>query len=175
MTISFNTYHINERLYTRAIRYYLYELLGAREAVYFLRHWDIDIYPSDKASEDPFFHGQDGVGGVTGNGKIKLYIEDKLTLTGDIFQRAFRKNMVVISHEICHAVLLHKGKTQRVKLRNDDYSGHRAGTVLNYSTAEVHDRHTEGNFYTMNFWFWDWELFIPRKMTCRVLDIRDIV
>lgn len=126
------------------------------------------------ASENPFFEGKDGVGGVTGQGIIKLYLEDKRTLVGDIFQRIIRKNMIPISHELCHAILIHDGQSQRVALRNNDWSGHKKGTMLNFSTAEVHDRHIEGRLWNMKFWFWDWKLFIPRRMNTRVLDIRDL-
>ena len=123
---------------------------------------------------DPFFVGKDGVGGVTEWRHIKLYLEDTETKQGDVFMRAFRNNMVPLSHEFCHAILIFLGRDDRVALRNDDFGGNKKGKILNFSTAEVHDRHTEGKFWALRFWFWDWILWRSKRMYCRVLDIRDL-
>lgn len=178
MTISFETKHLNKKLYRRLIVRFI-NTTFARDDVTdfrlfkeFVRTWNIVIYPSSRASEDPFFYGKDGVGGVTSNRLIKLYLEDKKTRFGDLFQRTFRQNTLVISHEICHGILMYLGMNNRVRLRHDDYGRNKAGTELNFSTAEVHDRHTEGRFRNMYFWF---RYHIPKLMFARVLDIRDIV
>jgi hypothetical protein len=149
----------------------------SREIAYFLRQWDIYIFPSTEAPNDPHFDGQEGVGGVTGFGIVKLYLEDKKTdLIRDIFRRVFRKNVIVISHELSHAALIFRKKTHKVALRNDDWSGHKKGDKLNFSTAEVHDRHVEGRFKTLNLWFWDWKTFTGIKLTgTKVIDIDDLV
>ncbi len=141
----------------------------------FVDTWVIHIFPSHQAKEDPNFHGQEGVGGVTGMNNIRLYIEDTRTLREDLFQRVLRKNAVPITHELCHAILIHLKKTHKVPLRNDDYSGHKAGTKLNFSTAEVHDRHSENNFWTMRFWFWDWHDFTLMRCRVKALEIRDLI
>jgi len=175
MPIKFYTKNINTRLYSRAIRYYLWQTFRWKmQYRNFLRKWTIEIYSSDRASEDSHFDGKDGVGGVTGQGLVKLYLEDKKTLLGDLFQRVIRKNMVPISHELCHAVLIDLGKSQKVALRNDDWGGNKKGTMLNFSTAEVHDRHIEGKFWAFRFWFWDWYKLIARRFYTKVLDIRDL-
>ena len=137
-----------------------------------MRNWTIHIYPSSMAKYDPYFHGQDGVGGITGMYQVKLYVEDEKTKADDIFLRVFRRNALMISHELCHAVLIQDGRSERVPLRHDDYSGHRAGAKLAFSTAEVHDRHTEKKFYVLLFNFWDWRRFTNRKMQAQVLDFR---
>lgn len=173
--IYFHTENINERLYIRFIRYYLYKSLGRKQYNKFIEAWTLTVYPEKDASEDPHFDGRDGIGGVTGINTSKFYLRDKRTLKGDIFKGAFRENAVVISHELAHAMLIWKGMMWRTKLRNDDYSGHKAGTELNYSTAEVHDRHMEGNFWLMEFWFWDWKTFRAMKLRAKVLEVRDIV
>lgn len=148
---------------------------GKTDYSYFTRSWDFDIYPSSMAPNDPHFDGQEGVGGVTGMGKVKLYLEDQKTdIIRDIFRRVLRKNFIVITHECAHAILIYKKLTHRVALRNDDWSGHKKGTMLNFSTAEVHDRHVEGIFKTINVWVrngWTWAYLTGTK----VLDIDDLV
>ena len=172
MKFNFETENINPRLYKRAVRYYLWKTLGIKNYISF-RDWSITFKPSEQAKDDPFFHGQKGIGGVTGMGKVTVYVHD--VDDDSTLLPYYRMNMVVISHELCHAMLIHLGQTHRAVLRNDDYSGHRRGAFLNFSTAEVHDRHTEDNFWTMDCNFWDWKTFKNKHLTCRVLEIRDLV
>jgi hypothetical protein len=141
----------------------------------FFFKWTIDVYPSDQAPNDPHFDGQEGVGGVTGMYKMKLYLEDKKTdVIRDIFRRVLRKNLMVITHELAHAILIHTKQTHKVKLRNNDWSGHKKGATLNFSTAEVHDRHVEGKFKQMKVWIrqgWTW----VHLKGLTVVDIDDLV
>lgn len=173
MKFTFETENINPRLYQRAIRYYLWETLGITKYVSFTTNWKIKFRPSEQAVNDPFFHGQKGIGGVTGIDEIVVYVHD-VDDNSDLLPY-YRMNMVVITHELCHAMLIHNGQMHRTVLRNDDYSGHRKGSFLNFSTAEVHDRHTENNFWTMDCNFWDWKTFKNKRLTCKVLEIRDII
>lgn len=175
LQLYFNTDNINESLYRKLISKIIYNSLGREQYSKFLEAWKIHIYPESRASEDPHFHGQDGIGGVTGQGVVKLYLRDISTSMKDIFKRALRENSVVISHELGHAMMLHKGLTWRVKLRHDDFSGHKAGTQLNYSTAEIHDRHTEKRFWLQKFTWVDFKTLKFHKIETNVLEVRDIV
>jgi hypothetical protein len=176
MPSTFHTNNISKRLYARAITFYLWKTLSFRDFISFKRAWKIDIYPSEESVNEKFFDGNKdkGIGGVTGMNTIKLYLYDKDDLNNTLYPY-FRPNMIVISHELCHAILIHKGMKERTNLRNDDWSGNKRGKILNFSTAEVHDRHIENKFFKMPFNFWDWVKFKNYKMNCTVLDIRDIV
>jgi hypothetical protein len=142
----------------------------------FNRTWKIDFYSHEESVNDPNFGNSKikGVGGVTGMNTIKIYIYDKDDLNNSLYP-FFRPNMIVISHELCHAIFIHKKMKNRVNLRNNDYSGNKRGKVMNFSTAEVHDRDIENNNWNMNFNFWDWHKFKNYKMRCTVLNIRDLV
>lgn len=168
MQFNFETDNLNERAYRRIMNRYVQDNFGldvARE----LRYWDVTIRPSTRIGEDPFFHGSgNGTGGVTGLGEIRLYLFD----TNDL-GLFLRTNVVTISHELAHAALLAMGRVERVPLRNDDFSGNKAGTILSYSTAEVHDRHTEGRFYMTTEWLWNGILW--SRISYSILDFRDHV
>lgn len=174
--LKFHTKNLSKKLYARAISFYLWKTLSLRDYVNFFRKWEIEIYPSEESVNDKFFDGikSKGIGGVTGMNHIKLYLYDNNDLNNTLYPY-FRPNMIVISHELAHAILIHKGYNTKVNLRNDDWSGHKRGNTLNFSTAEVHDRHIENKFFKMPFNFWDWIKFKNYKMNCTVLDIRDIV
>lgn len=155
---------------------YIYDMFDdSGESYLFWNKWEFEIYPSSEAPNDPHFDGQEGIGGVTGMGKVKLYLEDKKTdIIRDIFRRVLRQNYLVITHECSHAILIHTKQTKKVKLRNDDWSGHKAGTLLNFSTAEVHDRHVEGRFKKINLWLrQNWTWVYVRNLN--VIDIDDLV
>jgi hypothetical protein len=174
--INFHTENLDKVIYTRLIRWYVYDMFNdTLDFGDFFFKWTIDVYPSSMAPNDPFFDGKEGVGGVTGMYKMKLYLEDKKTnILRDIFRRVLRQNLLVITHELAHAILLHKGLKHKVKLRNNDWSGHKKGTKLNFSTAEVHDRHVEGKFKKMNVWVrngWTW----VRLRGLSTIDIDDLV
>lgn len=178
MMIRFHTVNLNEKLYRKLINQFVNRTFARDDSndfqlfKQFMRTWEVDIYPSSMASEDPFFYGKDGVGGITGNFRIKLYLLDEDTLFGDVFQRVFRANAIPITHEFCHAILIYLGRNEKVALRNDDFGGHKKGQMFNFSTAEVHDRHIEGKFWNMNFWFIQ---TLPKLMIAKALDIRDLV
>ena len=173
--ITFYTENLNEQVYKRLIQYYIYDMLGPGESTLYWNKWKWEIYPSSDAPNDPHFDGQEGVGGVTGRGIVKLYLEDtKTDLIRDIFRRVLRKNYIVITHEGAHSLLIFKKQTYKVKLRNDDWSGHKAGTKLNFSTAEVHDRHVEGRFKKINVWIRDKFTWIYLR-NLSVIDIDDLV
>lgn len=179
MKINFHTTNLNDRVYKRLINYFLYFTLKSKDFHSFYKKWEIDIYPSTQIGDSKFFDTQgDGVGGVTGMYHIALYLEDKPTnLIHDIFKATLRKNAMVISHELCHAMLIHKGRySNKVKLRNDDWSGHKKGTLLAMHTAEVHDRHIEQNFKTSNIWFYDWKTFTAHYLrNIKTINIDDLV
>ncbi len=146
--------------------------------IYYRRSWEWQFWPSIMASNDPHFDGKDGVGGVTGMGVVKIYLEDKKTdLFHDIFRRVLRQNTIVITHEGAHSLLIFKKKNHKVALRHDDYSGHKAGDMLNFSTAEVHDRHSEGRFVDLKpFRVWDWRtLTLVWVRGIKIVDIDDLV
>ena len=179
MSIQFFTKNLNTRLYRRAHSRMIHEMFPATmDYIFYLRHWDWKIYPSTDAPNDPHFDGQEGVGGVTGMGLVKVYLEDKRTnMIHDIFRRVFRQNIIVISHELSHSALIHIKKTHKVKLRHDDWSGHKAGTILNFSVAEVHDRHVEGRFkFLRPFRFFDMRtMTYIRVSRIQVIDIDDLL
>jgi hypothetical protein len=172
--IRFHTKNIDPELYERLIRMFVYDMLDSGYNLYWSK-WRWDIYSSADAPDDPFFDGKEGVGGVTGMGTVKLYLEDKKTnIMKDIFRRVLRQNYLVISHEGSHSLLIHMKKNHKVALRNADWSGHPKGTKLNFSTAEVHDRHVEGRFKNLSIWIrqgWNW--YYLRNMP--VVDIDDLV
>jgi hypothetical protein len=170
MKFIFETVNIEQKLYIKLITKFLISTLGKNRKL--LDLWEITFKPSTMASNDPFFPGVDGVGGITGMGKITLYVEDAKTPFLDIFQRVYRRNALMITHEVSHAILIQMGRSDRVRLRNDDYSGHKAGTSLVYSTAEVHDRHMEKRFFILSFL--KIFLFIPYRMRAQVLDFREL-
>lgn len=171
MKYFFHTSNINQKIYKKLIWKYIHSILGKDRNI--MNSWIIEVYPSSMSSQDPHFHGEDGVGGVTGMGKVKLYIEDSKTQFFDTFQRVFRRNSLMISHELSHAILIQLGRNEKVPLRHDDYSGHKAGTLLNYSTAEVHDRHTERRFFTLSFWS-VMGFVVPKRFQASVLDFRNL-
>lgn len=171
MIFTFHTINIEQKLYIKFITKFLIKTLYHDRRL--LNAWRVEFYPSSMASEDPYFHGVDGVGGVTGMGLIKFYVEDAKTPFLDVFQRVFRRNALMISHELCHAILIQYGRSEKVKLRNDDYSGHKAGTLLNYSTAEVHDRHMEKRF--VNLRFIKMMNLLPKWFSAQVLDFTDLL
>jgi len=178
LNIIFHTKNINERLYIRALRDLIYDMYDSADLDYaaFINRWEFHIYPKEMSPNDPHFDGQEGVGGVTGMGMSKCYIEDKKTdLVHDIFQRVFRQNIKVIGHETGHAILVHEGRNERVRLRHDDTSGHRAGTELVFSTAEIHDRESEGRLKRKRIWFWDWKTFKAYRVYVSYVDIDDLV
>lgn len=176
MRIYFFTENLDQKLYKRAIEVFLYETLKKADNrwVKILDNLVINIFSSTKSSNDPNFHGENGVGGVTGMNRITLYLLDEKTNPRDSFQMAFRSNMIATSHELCHHILISMGYNNRVALRNDDYSGHKKGQLLNFSTAEVHDRHMEKRFQSVTFWNW-LKGIIPYRITMQYLDIRDVL
>ncbi len=179
MKFTFETENLHERLYKRLIRMEAYTQFQTSELR--KRFWKenknytIIIRPSTRASEDPFFYGKNGVGGVTDTSKMVLYLEDKHENPRDILQRVLRTNANVISHEGGHHKLMFMGMDQRVPLRNRDESGKPAGTLLNFLTAEVLDRDIENKMFTMSFSFWDWSTFKATNYTVQLVDFRDLL
>ena len=126
------------------------------------------------ASQDPFFYGQNGVGGNTAPTKMVLYVEDAWETPLDTLQRVFRRNGKMISHELLHWLLMVEGRSERVPLRNDDYSGNKAGKMLNFWTAEVHDRDIEGNLTTLVFPYYMRQAHRKVRYTISVLNGKDL-
>lgn len=167
MKCIFNTDNINKRAYRRLVSRYIIEnfgFLGFRRT----KDWTITFYPSTLIGNDPQFPGvKEGTAGVTGLGTIRVYVYDK---SG--FGLHFITNAVTITHEIAHAVLIASpGGNQRVRLRHDDLGGNKAGTLMNYSTAEVHDRLSEKRFFTFRNWL-AWGIGW-KHIGYNVLDFRD--
>lgn len=176
MRIYFFTDNLDQKLYKRIIEVILYETLKKVDNRWkkILDNLVINVFPSSKSSADPNFHGENGVGGVTGINRITMYLLDEKTNIRDSFQRALRSNVLALSHEMAHHILISMGFSQRVALRHDDYSGHKQGQMLNFSTAEVHDRHMERKFTNVTFWHY-LKGIIPYRMTIQYLDIRDLL
>lgn len=166
ISIYFATGRIKRELYRRAIHSFLYDTCNGWNEKF--NDWTIHVISNNMIEESEHFDGDKdkGVGGVTGGNMMKLWIED------DDNDMIFMSNMMMISHELCHMIGMVNDWRERVPLRNDDWSGHRKGTELNRWTQEVHDRHVEGNIRTMSFWYR--RGIVYRKMTCRVLDMKDL-
>lgn len=129
----------------------------------------------ERASESPFFHGKDGVGDVTDPHRMILYMEDKKENPKDSVQRSTRKNITVICHAFGHKFFMDAGYGHKVPLRNQDEMGHKAGTMLNFWTAEVHDRDIENISYSKQFDIYDEETDRNYKYKFNVLDFRDLL
>jgi len=178
MKFIFQTENLDERFYKRFIHTYAHWTLNKKIKIKYKTQLDNltwIIRSSTMASEDRLFHGKDGVGGVTSHTQIIVYIEDKQENIYDMVQRVFRQNNEVICHEFGHWILLTMGLTHKVPLRNDDYSGVKAGKMLNFNYAEVHDRDIEDFKFIMRFHFIDWKKLKLIRKQFRVLDFRDII
>lgn len=179
MGIKFFTKNLNTRLYKRAIFRMLHEMYPRRmDYIFYWRHWNWEVHPSTEAHSDPHFNGQDGVGGIVGMGTVTLYLEDKRTnMIYDFFRRVFRQNFTVIGIEAAHSVLLDSGRKHKVPLRHADTSGHKAGTMLPFFVAEVHDRHAEGRFKLLKpFSYFDMKtMTYVRVKNVKVVDIDDLL
>lgn len=167
MKFIFETDNINEKKYKKFVYMYIIQNTpkNKRRDIW---KWNITFKPSTESHLDPHFHGEDGVGGVTGLGKITMYIHDEV---GDI--PWFWTNALATSHELAHMIGIVMGWREKIPLRMDDFSGHKKGTLLNKSTQEIHDRHSEKRLYTMKYWYVDWRRFRILTGTARVLDFRD--
>lgn len=177
MKTIFETQNIDKKFYNRLIGKYINSQIPWEKRLKFWiakRSLQIIIRPSTRASEDPFFHGQDGVGGVTAPKKMVLYVEDKTESHADIFQRVLRKNAKMISHELLHWLLMIENKGHQVPLRNDDYSGNKKGDLLNFWTAEVHDRDIERNVMPLHFPYYSRILNRTVRFTLNVLNGKDL-
>jgi hypothetical protein len=122
----------------------------------------------EEASEDRFFTS-DGIGGYFGEKELVLYIFDS---KGSI---QLRTNMTMIGLEVGHMVLAKLGMRDKVPLRHDDEGGNKAGTMLPFYVAEIHDRAHEGKLYTLKFWFWDRKIRFLQRLQFRAVDFRDLV
>ena len=108
MQTVFQTKNIDEKFYKRFIGCYIMSQIPWRKRFKFWvakRSLKITVKPSTEASNDPFFDGQDGVGGVTARNTMTLYVEDVRENYLDTFQRVFRRNGKMISHELLHWML----------------------------------------------------------------------
>jgi len=74
--------------------------------------------------------------GVTGKDEIRAYVMDNKTTDPSML---LMMNMPRVYHELAHELLRIKNYWAKVKLRHNDTSGHKAGTVLKWWSAEVHD------------------------------------
>lgn len=127
----------------------------------------VKLRPMEKASEDRFFT-KDGIAGYFGERELVLYVFDS---PGDI---QLRTNMAMIGIETAHMVVAKFGHRRKVKLRHDDLGGNRAGTLLSFYVAEVHDRVHEKKTYILRFWFWDWKFRFVKRIMFSAVDIRDL-
>ena len=146
---------------------YIIENFG-RQMYKLLRNKTITVFSSTSIGNDPFFDSVgNGTGGVTDREGCRLYLFDVPKNN-----MATRANLITCTHELAHLALLHLliGES-RVALRHDDLGGNKAGTFLNYSTAEVHDRHNEGRLYLAKVWMRNGLKF--SKYEYMALDFRD--
>lgn len=179
MKIIFHTQNLHKPLYLNFINKSLIATLGHSKAYRFLKenkNYQVILRPSSMASEDPFFHGKDGVGGVTDPIKCILYMRDVDDNPKNVRKPNFEENANVISHELLgHRLLYWAGLNHKVAMRNDDFSGHKAGDMVNFSTAEVHDRDTE-NFS----WYFEFKLLYLKYLKrftfkVKIIDFRDLL
>ena len=110
--------------------------------------------------------------GITEPQLVRCFITDNNNFGLDLQQ-----DFGVISHEMAHWILIHLRPSQRAKLRNDDRrSGYKKGTTLDVHTQEVHDRVTEGRFYSLivkgNLVY---ELTKKQSIIVRCIDLRDFL
>ncbi len=169
MQYLFNTKNTNKSWYTKASWSYLKTmLLAAPEDI----HWywrngldilDIIISPLSMAKNDPFVQAfiKEGLKinlgipfGITGEGQIKVFVNDDEFAWKFYPDRIFPSDMQVLLHEFAHYLLRIKDPDTKVKLRYPDTSGHKAGTILDWATAEVHDLDYEGR---------DWRKYVEYK------------
>ncbi len=178
MRYNFETENLDTRVYKRMIRSYIasqYSRFGRLKFMMKNILFPITIRPSSAASEDPFFHGKDGIGGNTAPNKMVLYLTDQRENPNDVLQKVIRSNLIVITHEFGHKFLMDAGRSEKVPLRNDDEMGHKAGTKLNFWTAEVHDRDIENVSYSKEFIIYDNVIDKQYKSRFKVLDFRDLL
>jgi len=178
MRFIFHTTNLDQYLYKRLIRSYIGSQYGRLARLKFVTKnllYTITIKPSSMANESPFFDGKNGVGGVTDPKRMILYLEDKQENPKDRVQRVLRQNVNVITHEFGHKFLMDAGLGHKVPLRNQDEMGHKPGTMLNFWTAEVHDRDIENRAYQKEFWFTIRSTGESYRYVLKVLDFRDLL
>lgn len=114
-----------------------------------------------------------------GQFELDLFILDS---KGDL---QFASNVIMMSHGLGHVVLYSYDPSRRIELRVRDLSGNKRGTIMNWSTAAVHNRtnaieqsvqrindpEIENEIYYMETWrmigkFW-------KKTYYRMFDFRD--
>jgi len=158
MPITFHTEHLNHRLYHRLFNNLC--LHTNIEAHYFMKRWDIHIYPSTEAQLAFFEHIKSTTGqtikpgipsGATGKYEMKLFLIDTKNTFAD------RSNHVVTMHEFCHARL---------------YMEH--GTNDHIWVNAVHDKiDYQGRIlksFPISFWYW--RKIFWRRIMLNVIDIR---
>ena len=178
MKFIFQTKNLDHRRYKRIVHHILVNLIPKRmrrKLRQVIKNYRVIFRPSTMASEDPFFHGRDGLGGVADNTKCVLYMDDTKTIPVNVFNPTFLQNVWIISHELLHSFLIWYGKSHRVKLRNTDEMGHPAGTRLAFHTAEVHDRDIENKKFFMDFNMIWWSKLKLIKKKIPILDGRDLL
>lgn len=153
MEYLFNTLKINRKWVTQAVWTYVKDMIDdSPEGVY--HYWkngldqlQIIVSPLGDSLNDPFVQAAIANGkklsngipfGVTGKHEIRVFVND----TDD--PRTFSQSFQVIIHELAHYLLWIKDSKTRVPLKYADTSGHKAGTILNWYTAKVHDLDAEG-------------------------------
>ena len=124
---------------------------------------DIIISPLSYAKHDPFvqYFIHQGLKinlgipfGITGKGEIRVFVNDDEFAWNIFPDRLFSSQFQVLAHELAHFLLFIKDPNTKVKLRHNDTSGHKAGTVLDWFSAEVHDLDHEGR---------DWRKYVDYK------------
>ena len=142
MQITFEGFNqLDENFYKKLMFHYILTTFG-REDIKNLKNANIIVKPSTMAEFDPFFHGQNGTGGVTGINYVRLYLFDV-----GINSFVNQSNTMTVSHELAHLALLMRGRQERYKLKFNDFSGNRAGKELAFYVGYVHDAHTNGQVY----------------------------
>ena len=127
------------------------------------------VLPSGHRRDGPASRSSHDAPGYFGEKELVLYIFDS---KGSI---QLRTNMTMIGLEVGHMVLAKLGMRDKVPLRHDDEGGNKAGTMLPFYVAEIHDRAHEGKLYTLKFWFWDRKIRFLQRLQFRAVDFRDLV
>jgi hypothetical protein len=146
--------------------------IGKLELYKRMRDWTITFKPSTLSHTDPFFVGKSGVGGHTGvaTKSITVYVRD---VKDDLsFYPNILINMIAVTHEVAHAIL--SNLKHHVPLKNDDFSGNKAGTLLPFFVAAVHDLHTSGKVFSVPLPVFDWRSLKTRLVVFKGIDIREI-
>lgn len=140
MIIDFTTFHIDKKLYQKAILHYIYDHYNVKDYPKLLEQdkWKITLQTLGDFKGNFYDENIKNLNygiphGVTGDNIVKCYVSD---VTNPMF---FMQNMMVICHELAHMILKIYYPKKRGILNHDDVWG-RKGSERNFFSTEVHNR-----------------------------------